>query len=192
MRDVGKIRVLMVDDTEAHLEGMRSHLERTEDFDLIGMARDGESTIALTKSQTEGPEPCLSFHSSPKKGGWGNHGVVATWRNSLLDERQRGSNAPLSIGRGVGRGVRGGGSAFAPGPTPVLMASGSTPPPRSSSRCRRSSPALPPPAGPPPGGGIAISLSVQLLCRKSVYSHFQRPFRLCETFSNVDADPEVG
>jgi DNA-binding NarL/FixJ family response regulator len=44
-----RIRVLMVDDTEVHLEGMRSYLERTEDLELVGVARDGKSAIALIR-----------------------------------------------------------------------------------------------------------------------------------------------
>jgi len=44
-----RIRVLVVDDAEVHLEGMRHLLEREEDMEPVGLVKDGESALALIR-----------------------------------------------------------------------------------------------------------------------------------------------
>jgi DNA-binding NarL/FixJ family response regulator len=41
--------VLVVEDNEIHLEGIRSLIGKTDDLELVGVARDGETAITLTR-----------------------------------------------------------------------------------------------------------------------------------------------
>jgi two-component system response regulator DegU len=42
-----KIKVFVVDDAEIHLEGMRQLIQREEDMELVGVAKNGESALPL-------------------------------------------------------------------------------------------------------------------------------------------------
>jgi DNA-binding NarL/FixJ family response regulator len=48
--DVHKTRILIVDDHPMFRQGIRQLLERSQDFDIVGEASNGEEAIALASS----------------------------------------------------------------------------------------------------------------------------------------------
>src|SRR5208337_5520348 len=49
MPEYGKIKVLIVDDHQIVLDGLRSLLEKEPDFEVVGLAQEGRAALRMVK-----------------------------------------------------------------------------------------------------------------------------------------------